>query len=192
MVLRKFMPYALIPVLITVVFAVPLHAALVRLDYTDSQLALKDFESMQSIVQKIKTRNLHMEDQDETRRINLKDAITVLFSRRDNDGTRAKLFRSLEADLDEDSADILETVVDESIENAKDSGLSVEERSTRLLILQNFIMELRPQMNKYRSLFEKIKAARLPVEDDVVKYRRLKGMAKADSPSDLAKALLSK
>lgn len=164
------------------------------LEHTEKDLVFRDFEQMKTMVTKIKQKDLHMDDVEESTRIKSKEAFTLILSRRDNDGSREKLMRMVQNDLeDDDCQEILGEIVDESLTALKQSETSLEERSAHFMILQNFMAETRPMATtKYKSTFEHIRDADIPVSDELIAFRRLKGTARAESPSTQAAAIVGK
>lgn len=153
-------------------------------------LEMKDLEQMQTLVMKYRNQNLHMEDKEEELRVNLFDAVRVLFSRRDHDGTRTKIMSTLRASLGEDENDVIDRVVEDSIAGLKNHEAPVQEQKTHYVILHNFLKEYQSRKNDFSGPLEKIRDAKIQLSDRLKNENRISTMTDNDSPSKAANRIL--
>lgn len=149
-------------------------------------MEMKDLDQVQSLVMKYRNQNLHMEDKEEELRVNLFDAIRVLFARRDHDGTRTKVMGTLRPSLGEDESDVMDRVVDDSIAALKDSSTPIQEQKTHFYILHNFIKEYLPRKKDFTAQLSRIKDAKIEITDKLKVEAKLSSMTDAASPSTAA------
>jgi hypothetical protein len=160
------------------------------LKYKDKDLAMKDIEEMQSLIRSIRAQKTDYDDPDESRNFKLIKATELLFSRKDIDGTRSKLYRSLAADMAEYENEVLAEVVKTTLQELKTEGAPLAEQSTRLVILENFMAEMKPRRESMKQIFEQIRDADIKMSKELVNYRRLNGMRETKTVSEIATVII--
>ncbi|PIT99334.1 MAG: hypothetical protein COT74_10035 [Bdellovibrionales bacterium CG10_big_fil_rev_8_21_14_0_10_45_34] len=119
------------------------------------------------------------------------EALTVLLSRKDNDGTRGKLFLPIFSDL-ESPSESLKLLLEAAIEKSADKTLTNELRATQFVIIGNLMDELiknAPKESQF--LFEIIRDKSLKADGRVAGYMELNGLKKDTQPSQRARKLLA-
>jgi DNA polymerase I-like protein with 3'-5' exonuclease and polymerase domains len=149
-------------------------------------LEMKDIDDLQTIVMKYRNQNLHMEDKEEELRVNLFDAVRAAFARRNYDGAVTKVLNTLRTSLGDDEMDVMERVVEDSIEGVKNHSASVQEQKTHDIILHNFIREYQMRKKDFSGLLTKIKDAKIELSEKLKSENTLSNMTENDSPSKAA------
>lgn len=92
----------------------------------------------------------------------LRDAMRIVLSRPDQDGARSKLFNKVRQELNDlhslDQA--LTDLVTEACAGLKNPGISIKFEETYLVLLDNFLSEVRPEVSTnatFKTLVEKIR-----------------------------------
>jgi hypothetical protein len=150
------------------------------------EMEMKDLDDVLAMAIKFRDRNLHMEDKDEELRVNFFDAVRAIFARRDYDGARSKIMNSLRSSLADDEMDVMERVVEDSVEALKNGGSPVQTQKTHYTILHNFIKEYQGRKKDYAPQFARIRDANIRLSDELKKENRLSTMTDNDSPSKAA------
>lgn len=154
------------------------------------EVEMKDLDQVRALVMQYRNQDLNMEDKEEELRVNLFDALRVLFARRDHDGTRSKILNSMRASLAEDEADVIDRVVDESIAGLKNHASPVQEQKTHFLILHNFIKEYQGRTKDFSTPLAKIRDAEIEISDRLKTENKLSTMSDNESPSKTASRVL--
>ena len=173
----------------TTAASMPLRAS-TPLPMLSQDLEMKDLDQVQSLVMKYRNQDLAMEDKEEELRVNLFDAIRVLFARRDHDGTRSKVLNSLRASLAEDEVDVIDRVVEDSIAGLKNHESPVQEQRTHFFILHNFIKEYQGRKKDFSTPLAKIRDAEIEISDRLKNENKLSTMTDNESPSKAAERIL--
>ena len=127
----------------------------------------------------------------------LRDAIKLILSRPDQDNVVSKLIPDVRKKLNEFNSyyDTMASLSAEAIKGVGKDKLSSAERATYLVILQNMMSELNPEINgkdEVRKIFEKIRDAKIEIPRPVASNLFMGSMRKIESPSETAKKALSK
>jgi hypothetical protein len=179
--------------------AIPLAAEAAFIRY--NELMIKDYDEMQKIVQSfVKKARKASEREDESGDSEaveqLREGLKVILSRPDNDNMVAKLVPEVRRELLNYNKfeDVVTELVADAMAPLKQSNSTVSVRSTCLVILQNLLAEIKPEVvngnERLKTSVQTIADAKIEIADDVKKDRRLRGMFKTVSPSDEAKAIL--
>ncbi len=127
----------------------------------------------------------------------LKDAMRITLARPDQDGLRGILFARIRRELNDlNSTDsVLSELTDESLAVLKDKKASVAQHSTYILVLENLMAEIKPELEKnktFRGMIERVRDAKIVVSKDVQSQQKLKMMKSPTSPSKTAESILPK
>lgn len=125
----------------------------------------------------------------------LEDALRITLSRPDQDGSRANLFSRLRRELTDLNAfdQVLKNLAAEGISALKDERLSVKLQATYIVLLENLMAELKPEMNTYptfKRIIEDIRDADLEVSDRLKNQAMMRSMSRPISPSETAAKIL--
>jgi hypothetical protein len=125
----------------------------------------------------------------------LKDAMRIALGRPDQDGLRGVLFARIRRELsDLNSVDsVLAELADESIASLKDKKAPVRDHSTYIMVLENLMAEIKPEIKTnttFREIIEKVRDAKIEVSKDVQQQHKLKLMKSTVSPSKTAETIL--
>lgn len=173
----------------------PLQMEESKLAHTYASLKMLDLEQMSEIVQR-KLKSFEVTDNKEF----LLEAIKICLSRPNADGMIEKIIGNIRFGLD--SKEIWESavtsVVQQAIDVLKIETTASEDQVTYLLLLDNLILEFRPEfVRQYQSpgfetrLIEKIAAAGVVVSPAVIREGRLNLMTVQKSPSSTAQLLIN-
>lgn len=184
------------------------HFAEARLEITASDLLLKNSEQFSDIVRrKIKKaqdiqakQEVEVNDKgeifSEPEAVSaLRDAMRIVLSRPDQDGARSKLFNKVRQELNDMHAldQALTDIVNEAIAGLKSSNINIKFEETYLVIVDNFLSEVRPEVGTnttFKTLVEKIR------DSDLKASEKMKGpnrsIAINANPSKSAAEILPK
>ena len=184
------------------------HFAEARLEITASDLLLKNSEQFSDIVRrKIKKaqdiqakQEVEVNDKgeifSEPEAVSaLRDAMRIVLSRPDQDGARSKLFNKVRQELNDMHAfdQALTDIVNEAIAGLKSSNVNIKFEETYLVIVDNFLSEVRPEVTTnttFKTLVEKIR------DSDLKASEKMKGpnrnIAINANPSKSAAEILPK
>jgi hypothetical protein len=169
--------------------------------YKYSDLVIQDYDEMSKQVQ-IRIRNAHKANKDgedstgDAEAIeDLRDALKLIFSRPNSDNMVAKLAPDLRRELSGFSAyeDTISSLSAEATGIVNDKNATVSARSTALFVIDNILGEVRPEIAgnvDLRHVVEKIRDAKLKIDDDVIRDRKLRAMFKTKNPSEYAAEIL--
>lgn len=127
----------------------------------------------------------------------LEDATRIVLSRPDQDGTVSNMFSRLRRELQDLNAldEVLANITSESIAALRSDATPINHQSTYLVILENLMAELRPEVPtnpKFKKIIEKIRDADIEVSQEVRNQQRLRSMSRPVSPSATAANILPK
>jgi hypothetical protein len=123
-------------------------------------------------------------------------ALKLIFSRPDSDNMVTKLVGEVRRDLQGFNAyeDTVSGLVGEELRIAQDDQAPVITQSTALVMLDNILAEIRPEVQAgnmaLRNVVVQIKRADLKISDEVKRDRRLRGMFRTSNPSEDADRIL--
>ncbi len=179
-----------------------------RVEYDSNQLMMKSADEIAEIIRKKMKKAQNIQAQQTTRDEEgimaedgavrqLKDAMRIVLSRPDQDGTRAPAFARLRRDLqDLNSLDrVLAELGAEGIGALKSSETTIRHQATYVVLLENLIAELRPEMNanaNFKNIITEIRDAKIKISDKLRSQALLNSMSVPQSPSDIAKNVLAK
>lgn len=173
-----------------IVLSPSLYAGLL---YEYSQLATKDLDKMNKIIQE-KIKESRKEKDDKT--IPLKEALQAVFSRPNEDFMIEKVVGQLKNALEEHNAweKTIRALVKEAIGALKNpKAFKGTTQVTYIVFLENIVGEFRPKMDQdfEKSVLEEIKKAEIEVTNEAKSARQMHMMRSAESPSRLAEIALS-
>ena len=118
----------------------------------------------------------------------LRDALRIVLSRPDQDGSRAKLFNKVRQELNDlHSLDsVLTDIVDEAIAALKSKNSNLKFEETYLVILDNALGELKPEVSSnktFKLLIEKIRDADITASKNMNNLNRTVSVNAAPSKS---------
>lgn len=127
----------------------------------------------------------------------LKDAMRIALGRPDQDGLRGVLFARIRRELNDLSStdQVLMELADECVTSLKNKKDSVANHSTYIMVLENLMAEIRPEIERnknFKQIVEKIRDADIEVSKDVQSQQKLKLMKSTNSPSKTAQSILPK
>ena len=185
-----------------------LPAAWAKVEFDSNQLMMKSGEEIGTIIRKkmkkaqdLQSQGKQDDDADVTPEPEaveeLKGAMRILLARPDNDGSRADLYSRLRRELQDYNVleEVLEALAKEGISNLKSSGSKPQRQLTYIVLLENMMAELKPDLatNKTsKSIVEKIRDAKIEVSDKVKSQALLRSMSRPVSPSETASKILPK
>ena len=125
----------------------------------------------------------------------LEDAMRILLARPDQDGTRAVAFSRLRRELVDLAAfdQVLKDLSREGIDGLKDTNSPVSRQATYIMILENLMAELKPEVSDsavFKKIIEDISNAKIEISDKVKIQQLLRAMSKPVSPSETAAKIL--
>ncbi len=181
-------------------------SAWAKVEYDSSQLMMQNSEKVTELVRKrIQRASEVQEQQDESATVMaepealeyLKDAMRIALARPDQDGLRGILFARIRRELsDLNSTEVvLSQLADESLAVLNDKKAAVAHHATYILVLENLMAEIKPELEKnktFREMVEKIRDADIKVSKDVQSQQKLKLMQTPVSPSKTASSILPK
>jgi hypothetical protein len=178
-----------------------------KVEYDSSQLMMKTADEVSEMVRKKIKRaqeiQAKQEDNDgdmlaEPGAVDqLKDAMRIVLSRPDQDGTRANAFSRLRRELvDLNSLDsTLEELSKEAISTIQSSSTPPGRTGTYIVLLENLMAEIKPEVKSnatFRRIVESVRDADLKVSDKVKNQQLMRAMSKPTSPSETAAKILPK
>lgn len=127
------------------------------------------------------------------------EALTISLSRPNEDDTAGRLVAAVNrtAESDEQWQDILKTTINRSIGALGDPATSAEDQVTYLVLLQNWLAEVRPQVLRTgeahfeKMLVQKIADAQISVSSEADRESSLNLMTRLRSPSVIATDILN-
>lgn len=177
-----------------------------KVEYDSEQLRMKNSEAVAELVRrKIKKAQdiqAKQEVDDDSGTVaepealdQLRDGLRIILARPDQEGARSTVFTRLRSELQDLGAfeDTLNELAQEAIGALKDDDLAVNLQATYIVILENLMAEIRPDLGrnkKLRGIVEDIRDARIEVSDRVRNRQRLRTMTNPVSPSETAKRIL--
>lgn len=178
-----------------------------KVEYDSDNLRMKNSEAVAELVRrKIKKAQdiQSKQEEDDDRGVvaepealdQLRDGLRIILARPDQEGARATVFARLRSELQDLGSfeDVLNELTHESVGALKDDSAPVRIHSTYIVILENLMAEIRPDIGKnkkLRAIVEDIRDARIEVSDEVKNKQRLRTMTNPVSPSQTAKRILS-
>jgi len=186
---------------ITLFFAGLLATSTFAENYKYNELMIKDYDEMSKLVHLHikKAQKVSGEDENEldSEAIDiLREGLKLVFSRPNSDNMIAKLIPDLRRELVNYQAyeTSFEPMAKNAIEIVKSKNAATITQSTALIILENILSEIRPEVERgnanLRKVMEQIRDADLELSTAVIKERKLRGMLKSLNPSDEAKTIL--
>lgn len=127
---------------------------------------------------------------------NLKDALRIVLARPDQDGARSGLYLRVRRELSDLNA-LDQTLVDlteEAIQELRNQD-GPRRTATYVVILENLMAEIRPEMRTnptFRKVVERIRDAKISIEDKAKVKTLLRSMSLPVSPSETAAKILEK
>ncbi len=179
-----------------------------RLETMASDLLLKNSEQFNAIVlKKIKKAQdiqaRQEQEVDEKGEIfaepeavsSLRDAMRIVLSRPDQDGARSKMFNKVRQELNDVHSlePVLKDIVEEAIRSLKSANTNVKFEETYLVILENALGEMKPEVSTsptFKMLIEKIRDADIKISDKMKSLSR--NIAVNTTPSKSAESILPK
>lgn len=179
-----------------------------KVEYDANQLMMQNSEKMAAIVQKkikkshdVQSSSTKSDDSDlavDAEAVEpLREAMRIVLSRPDQDGTRRTLFARLRSELTDlnSFSDVMASLVDEALAAVKEtakSGDSGAEQGTYLTLLQNWMSELKPDVEKspaFKKCVEKIRDAKIEISPEAKQFL-FKSASKMKSPSETATVIV--
>lgn len=127
------------------------------------------------------------------------DALTISLSRPNEDDTAGRLVAAINksAESDEQRQEVLKMTIDRSIAALGERSTSPEDQVTYLVLLQNWLSEVRPQVLRpgeapfEKALVQKIADAQIEVSTEADRESSLNLMTRLRSPSVIAADILN-
>lgn len=164
------------------IFLISNHAH-ARLEITAAELLLKNSEQFSDMVRKKikKAQDIQSKQEIEVNDkgeifsepeavSSLRDAMRIVLSRPDQDGARSKLFNKVRQEMNDlHSLDqSLTEIVNEAAAGLKTKNINIKYEETYLVILDNFLSEVRPEVDSnttFKTLVEKIRDADITISN---------------------------
>lgn len=170
----------------------------VDLDY--STLQMNDLSQMNKEVQRLlaEAKQYNNDDDEENAVSSLTEATVLIFSRPDSDNIISVLFRDVRPRLKDLGAfiSVLNAITKKAINDIRDDQVKTKYRATKVILLENLMAELKPDLDKnekIKELFAFIRDAEIKIPKDVRQHFLLKGMSSGKvSPSELAEKIIGK
>ena len=175
-------------------------------EYDSNQLMMKSADEISSMVRKrikkaqdIQAKQETSDDEGVLPEVaavrHLRDAMRIILARPDQDGTRLAAFSQLRRELQDLNAveSTLSELSREGILAIKAPNVSVRRQGTYLVILENLIAEIRPEVAsnaEFKRIITNIRDARLKLSDKLRSQALLNAMTKPVSPSETASKIL--
>ncbi len=188
---------------IAAVMAVPLKGW-AKVEYDSSQLMMMNAEQISDLVRKkIKKAQDIQAKQDPGDEVlaepvaveALKDALRIVLARPDQDGERANAFARIRRELID--LDILEKtlgdITTEAIVNIKSESTNASRVTTYVVMLENLMSELKPEIGEnaeLKKLIIQIRDAKIKITDSVKNTQLMRSMTKLVSPSETAEKIV--
>lgn len=192
---------------IVTLFALLTSIAHARIEYDASSLLLKNSDQIGAMLkekiraaQKIQAKQGDSDDGEMTAEPeaieHLKDAMRIVFARPDQDGARGNLFLRVRRELaDLGGLDqVLEELAGEAINELRNQE-GPRRTATYVVILENLMAEIRPEIKKnekLKKIVERIRDSNIHMEKDAKLKNLLRSMSIPVSPSETAKKILDK
>ena len=165
-----------------------------KLPYSYNQLKLYDIDEMVEITEDRMA--LYKETNDSEK---LHEIMTLILARPNDDNILERLMLSIRYSLDSNKLweEAVKVVVDNSIEVLKDETSSSADQIAYLMVLQNLLVEFKPEFKRLdtspefeASIIATVANANLEISDDVKREASLNLIKIPASPSEIAKAIL--
>jgi hypothetical protein len=165
-----------------------------KLPYTYNQLKLYDIDEMVEITEDRMA--LYKETNDSEK---LYEVMTLILARPNDDNILERLMLSIRYTLDSNKLweESVEVVVDNAVTALKDETTSAGDQISYLMVLQNLLVEFKPEFKKLdispkfeQNVIEKVAKAEIEVSDEARREANLNLFGKLNSPSDIAKQVL--
>ncbi len=167
-------------------------------DYLYSKLQMKSYDEMLNEVKaRVQKAEKEGNDDADTAKKRLKDALLLILSRPDRDNMVSQLMPTVRGPLKNLDAfeEIAREITDEAVSKIKLKSTAPDLKATCFIILENMMSELKPdaQTNAgIKSIFEKIRDAKIVVGSDVKNELRMRSSLKPPaSPSEIATKILT-
>lgn len=162
-----------------------------------SELAMRDYDEMMGeIKHRIQSAEKMSDDNIDEAKAELKFALLLILSRPDTDNMVSKLVPLVRTPLKNIDAyeSVLNDIVTRAIHTAKDLSAKPRIGATSLIILENFMGELKPDTKnnaEIREIFVKIRDAKIVPSKAVQTEMKMRAMMKTGfSPSEAAKKII--
>ncbi len=168
--------------------------AYAKVPYTFSQLALRDLDEMNKMIEDRKKESLK-----DKITMPLREAMVIILSRPDEDTMVYKIMPVLQTELEKYDLfeATFENVVDEAIKTLKEMKSSppksdLPQLATYVVILENSLSELRAKKDEEfnKRVLAKIRDAKLDIPKSVMDQLRMGPMKSVENPSEIAKKIL--
>lgn len=165
-----------------------------KLPYTYNQLKLYDIDEMVEITEDRMA--LYKETSDPEK---LYEVMTLILARPNDDNILERLMLSIRYSLDSNKLweAAVEVIVDNAVTALKDESTSVSDQITYFMVLQNLLVEFKPEFKRLDTspefesrIIERIASADIEVPIDVKREASLNLIKIPASPSDIAKSIL--
>lgn len=163
------------------------------LRYTSSQLALKDLDDMNRLVQ-LRLRGVRSGQADAVGL--LRESLRIIYSRPNEDFMSEKLIGDVHselADRDEWESSIKDLAEESAARLQNVEGMSPAVQLTYLIILENLLSDFKPDVNEpwVREWITEVRDAQIKLTREARNERAMKMMKEVKSPSDIAAGILS-
>jgi hypothetical protein len=127
----------------------------------------------------------------------LKDAMRIVLTRPDQDGTRSNAFSRVRRELqDLNSLDnVLLDIMKEGVSALQSKDSPARRQLTYIVVLENLMAEVRPEMKAnatFKRIIEEIRDADLKVSNKIKSEALIRSMSKPVSPSETAAKIIPK
>lgn len=165
-----------------------------KLPYTYNQLKLYDIDEMVEITEDRMA--LYKETNDSEK---LYEVMTLILARPNDDNILERLMLSIRYTLDSNKLweDSVVVVVDRAVEALKDETTSAGDQISYLMMLQNLLVEFKPEFRKLdispkfeQNVIEKVANAEIEVSAEARREANLNLFGQLNSPSQIAKQIL--
>jgi hypothetical protein len=165
-----------------------------KLPYTYNQLKLYDIDEMVEITEDRMA--LYKETNDSEK---LYEVMTLILARPNDDNILERLMLSIRYTLDSNKLweESVEVVVDNAVTALKDETTSAGDQISYLMVLQNLLVEFKPEFKKLdispkfeQNVIKKVAKAEIEVSVEARREANLNLFGKLNSPSDIAKQVL--
>jgi hypothetical protein len=171
--------------------------------YKYNELMIKDYDEMLAMVQSLVNKAKVAAGEDGTANEDevigyLRDALKITFSRPDSDNMVAKLVpesRRMLLGFNNAYEGSVAILVDDALVAVKSDNAPASIQSTSLVILENIMGEISPEVGNnlhLRKTMERVRDAHIEISDEVKRERKLRGMFETKNPSDMARNVLKK
>lgn len=167
-------------------------------EYLYSKLQMKSFDEMMNEVKaRVQKAEKDGNEDVESAKTRLKDALLLIFSRPNRDNMVSQLIPTVRSPLKNLEAyeDTISDLADDALAKLAIKSAKPDAKATALIILENIMSELKPDINsnpKVKSIFEKIRDAKIVVGNDIKNELRMRSSLKPSaSPSEIAAKVLA-